>query len=209
MSNLPTRVFCSTTTATLIICYKRGLLKTMLDRAYRLSSSWSYFSDECDRLRGIFFRIKYPQRLIISTIRDLVALKTDDQPPKPAPADSTPVRVVLPFKNQASADLVRKQLTELSQKIHTGVQPVFVGNKIQEVPKVHEKKPPTVNQQYVVYQFQCDLRDASYVAYTRRHLVTSAWANKEICLPPLANIMRILGLHVTSLKIKLRNYRFF
>ena len=30
--------------------YKRGLLKTMLDRAYRLSSCWSYFSVECDRL---------------------------------------------------------------------------------------------------------------------------------------------------------------
>ena len=26
--------------------YKRGLLKTMLDRAYRLSSCWLYFSDE-------------------------------------------------------------------------------------------------------------------------------------------------------------------
>ena len=28
--------------------YKRGLLSTMLDRAYRLSSSWSYFTEECD-----------------------------------------------------------------------------------------------------------------------------------------------------------------
>ena len=26
--------------------YKRGLLKTMLDRAYRLTSCWLYFSDE-------------------------------------------------------------------------------------------------------------------------------------------------------------------
>ena len=28
--------------------YKRGLLKTMLDRVYRLSACWSYFSEECD-----------------------------------------------------------------------------------------------------------------------------------------------------------------
>jgi len=34
--------------------YKRGLLKTMLDRAFRLSSNWSYFSEECDRLNGVF-----------------------------------------------------------------------------------------------------------------------------------------------------------
>ena len=76
--------------------YKRGLLKTMLDRAYRLSSCWSYFSVECDRLRRIFFLLKYPLRLIISTIRDFVALKAEDQPVKPAPAEKPPVRIVSP-----------------------------------------------------------------------------------------------------------------
>ena len=76
--------------------YKRGLLKTMLDRAYRLSACWSYFSVECDRLRRIFFRLKYPLSLIISTIRDFVALKVEDQPLKPAPAESPPVRIVSP-----------------------------------------------------------------------------------------------------------------
>ena len=46
--------------------YKRGLLKTMLDRAFRLSSNWSYFSDECDRLKMVFSRLSYPDRLINS-----------------------------------------------------------------------------------------------------------------------------------------------
>ena len=31
--------------------YKRALLKTMLDRTFRLSSNWPYFSEECDRLK--------------------------------------------------------------------------------------------------------------------------------------------------------------
>ena len=31
--------------------YKKGLLRTMLDRTRRLSSSWTHFSDECDRLK--------------------------------------------------------------------------------------------------------------------------------------------------------------
>lgn len=30
--------------------YKRGMVKTMLDRAFRLSSSWAYLFEECDRL---------------------------------------------------------------------------------------------------------------------------------------------------------------
>ena len=48
--------------------YKRGLLKTMLDRAYRLSSNWHYFSEECDRLKLVFSRLKYPDNLVNSTI---------------------------------------------------------------------------------------------------------------------------------------------
>ena len=46
---------------------------------------------------------------------------------------------------------------------------VLVSNKIQHEIKVHEKKMPTVSQ-CVVYKFQCDLCDASYVGYTLRNL---------------------------------------
>ena len=51
--------------------YKRSLLTTMPDRAYRLSSSWIYFSDECKRLKTVFSRLKYPLHLINSTIAGL------------------------------------------------------------------------------------------------------------------------------------------
>ena len=80
------------------------------------------------------------------------------------------VRIVLPFKDQVSADFVRKQLKDLSQKTHTAIQPVFVSNKIEQNLKVQEKKLPIVNQQCVVYKFQRGLCDASYVGYTLRHL---------------------------------------
>ena len=72
--------------------YKRELLKTMLDRAYRLSACWFYFSEECDRLRVIFSRLKYPQHLINTTIKIFVASKAEDQQPIPAPGDSPTVR---------------------------------------------------------------------------------------------------------------------
>ena len=45
--------------------YKKGLLRTMLDRAHRLSSSWTFFSDECDRLRTVFSRLKYPKHSLL------------------------------------------------------------------------------------------------------------------------------------------------
>ena len=80
------------------------------------------------------------------------------------------VRVILPFRDQISADIVRKQLKDLSLKVHTTVQPVFVSRKIEQELHVKETKPPIVNQQCVVYSFQSDLCDARYVGNTREHL---------------------------------------
>ena len=34
--------------------YKQSLLTTMIDRAYRLSSTWLYFSEVCERLKSLF-----------------------------------------------------------------------------------------------------------------------------------------------------------
>ena len=92
--------------------YKRGLLKTVLDRAFRLSSNWSYFSEECDRLKVLLSRLKYPDKLINSTITRFIALKASDQP-VPPPTDTyetDPVPAVLPFKDQAPADILGGQL---------------------------------------------------------------------------------------------------
>ena len=36
--------------------------------------------------------------------------------------------------------------------------------------KLREANPPIVNQQCLVYKFQCDLCDAGYVGFTSRHL---------------------------------------
>ena len=84
----------------------------MLDRAFRLSSNWSYFSEECDRLKLVFSRLKYPDNLVNSTISRFVAAKASDQPVSSlAVIDrSDPIRVVLPFKDQASAYIVRSSL---------------------------------------------------------------------------------------------------
>ena len=57
------------------MCYKRRLLKTMLNRAYRLSSCWSYFSEECDRFKALFERLKYPLNLVNTTVKSFVASK--------------------------------------------------------------------------------------------------------------------------------------
>ena len=123
--------------------YKRGLLKTMLDRSYRLSSYWHYFSEECERLKLVFSRLKYPDNLVNSTISRFVAARASDQPvSSPAVSDRLdPIRVVLPFTDQASADIVRAQLKDSSHKIQTTVQPVFVSQKIDKTSNCEKLRP--------------------------------------------------------------------
>ena len=75
--------------------------------------------------------------------------------------------MVIPFKDQELANYVEKELKTLSIKVQTIAQPIFVSREIGQDLKVRETKPQIVNQQRVVYRFQCDLCNAGYVGYTR------------------------------------------
>ena len=85
-------------------------------------------AEESDRLKLLFSRLKYPDKLVNSSITRFVAAKASDQPvTTPTVSDrSDPILVVRPFKDQASADIARLQLKDLSHNIHKTVQPVFV-----------------------------------------------------------------------------------
>ena len=120
-----------------------------------------------EHLVTAFSCLKYPIHLVNSTIKSFVDSKVCDlqQPLSP---------VVLPFKDQISADMdvcmVKEKLKDLNLKVNTTIEPVFARWKIEQELNVKEEKPPIVNEKCVVYNFQCDLCDAGYVGYTHRHL---------------------------------------
>ena len=97
--------------------------------------------------------LHYQSHVVNSTIKSFVDSKVCDQQQPLSPPqeiDDTIRGVVLPFKDQISADIVRKQLKDLSLKVHTTIQPVFVSRKIEQELNVKETKPPIVNQQCVI-----------------------------------------------------------
>ena len=159
--------------------YKPSLLTTMIDRAHRLSSTWLYFSEECERLKSLFSRLDYPHRLINSTINTFINSRVADQQPLQASgrlAGNDVTRVIIPFKDQHSANIVKMQLKDLSIKLQTTIQPVFVSRKIGQDRKECETKPQLVNQECVVYQFKCNLCDiGSYMLVTHAGIYTPAW----------------------------------
>ena len=64
--------------------YKRSLLRTMLDRAKRLSSTQDFLSQECKNLKEIFLKLKYPEKLINSAINRLQHHRRKASPDQPS-----------------------------------------------------------------------------------------------------------------------------
>ena len=69
---------------------------------------------------------------------------------------------MLPFIDQKSADSVKRQLCHLNKKLTADLQPVFTCQKLENVLKIQEQKPPLVNQQLVVYYYKCGSCYADY-----------------------------------------------
>ena len=136
---------------------------TMLNRAHCLSSLPDLFADECDNLKAIFSKVKYPENLINSTITRFI--ESRNQPQVGNVQASAPVRIILLFKDQQSADVVRRQLSDLGKKIHNDLHPVLTSKGTADDIKVAEAKPTLINQRRIFYKLKCDLCDADYVGY--------------------------------------------
>ena len=153
--------------------YKKSLVLTMLNRAFRLSSSRKFFTEECERIKKTFVRLRYPVTLLDNIITRFTTQQRekDDHPTvEQRNIKENVVRVMLPFKDQKSADSVRRQLRSLGKTIGRKIQPIYTSKKIAAEFPTAETKPALVNLQCVVYHFKCDLCDADYVGYTCRHL---------------------------------------
>ena len=146
--------------------YKKCLIKTMVHRAKELSSTHQAFVDECRHLKSMFHRLGYPSSLVNCIIDKCDYSSTPDTKTK---SDET-LRVSIPFKDQVSVNIAKRQMRDLSSKIGIDVQPVYTSKKLEQDLKLKEIKPRIVNQHSVVYCFKCDLCDSNYVGYTTRHL---------------------------------------
>ncbi|CAH3114554.1 unnamed protein product, partial [Pocillopora meandrina] len=137
-----------------------------ITRAKELSSTHQAFADECRHLKSMFHRLGYPSSLVNCIIDKCDYSSTPDTKTK---SDET-LRVSIPFKDQVSANIAKRQMRDLSSKIGIDVQPVYTSKKLEQDLKLKEIKPCIVSQHSVVYCFKCDLSDSNYVGYTTHHL---------------------------------------
>ena len=115
----------------------------MVNRACRLSSTKEGFAKECNALRIMFSKLPYPKTLVDSTTNKFS--QEPDKEIQTVPSVDPSVYIVFPFKDQRSADRVRKNIYSQGPKIDVNVKPVFTSRKLSQTLSVKENEPPIVN----------------------------------------------------------------
>ena len=113
--------------------YERCLLSTMINRAYRLSSTPTAFSEELDKLRTTFLNLDHPVNLINSSINEFLFTIDNISAPEEASDGTSNIVVPLTSKDQKSPNSVKREMQNLSAKIGVQIKPVFQSQKISQV----------------------------------------------------------------------------
>ena len=141
----------------------------MVTRALRISSSWSHYHEECQRLNNIFHRLNYPSGLISSCIKtSLDKFHSSDKRTK-ADISSCTHRVSIPFKTQKACKAVKQSISRLSMRCDLKITAIFRSRNIASHVHNTEVKEDLVSKSNVVYKYICSC-DKSYIGYTSRYL---------------------------------------
>ena len=93
------------------------------------------------KTKAVFLKLKYPERLIDSTVsRFNHSLAQDQTRTVSTVTTDNPIHIILPFKDQISADIVRRDLRDLSAKINKNLQPIFTSRKLM-LCRIHAPTP--------------------------------------------------------------------
>ena len=109
-----------------------------------------------------FLKLKYPPRLIESTINSFIHSQGQAEP-----QHQIPLELSCCSKIRGRSTLYKKISARKLEEICAQNFPV---EKSFMTTKGVEAKPPLINQHCVVYKFSCDLCNRDYVGHTSRHL---------------------------------------
>ena len=102
----------------------------MINRAYKISSTWKSFIDECESLKQTFINLRYPLKLIDATInKSINKFISSDTTNEVDTTDERRPRIIQ--RNNYKASFTR---------IGVSLQPVFTSVEIGNILKTREKK---------------------------------------------------------------------
>lgn len=176
-SNLDTRIYKKQTDTGLLtnfrsfisFSYKLGLIKTLIDRVYRINNTWEGFICDIDNTKRILQKNEYPESLINKNIRKYV--QDQQNPNNKDKKDENKGFYKLSFIGHLSCYTEKKikQIIKKYCKPETTLKIVFTPLKLASFFSTKDKIRDYLRS-FVIYKFSCAGCVSSYVGRTTRHV---------------------------------------
>ena len=162
-----------------LFTYKKGLIKTLIDRTLCLNNTWVGFHLDLEKLKVMY---EYLLKLIDKSVYRYLGKKIINKPSETDPVKTNEnIRYFkLPFIGRFSK-FTENELQKLAKqfcKEGTNIKIVFSTFKLASLFSTKDKVPYGLKS-YVVYKFLCADCNASYVGETYRHISTRAHEHLE------------------------------
>ena len=154
--------------------YKLGLVKTLVDRVFKINNSWKGFHDDINKLSIILRKNCFPVWVIDKIVNRYVSQKLNPNTTSSTKAGMpTKHYYKLPYVGNFSR-IMQKKITKLLKrycKPDLDIKLVFTTFKLRNLFGVKDFVPQSLRSR-VVYKFQCASCNACYIGETTRHLST-------------------------------------
>ena len=160
--------------------YKTGVIKTMLHRAFTISSTYDLLHQEIERLKQVFVNNNFPMDIIESQINKFLTMKLQKEDNVSKFED-----IKLYFKNQMSSkykqqeeslrDIIDKNIKSLDENRQVKLNIYYKNRTLKNLLIINNTyKLPFEQRSHLVYQYQCKREgclSSIYVGYTECSLV--------------------------------------
>ena len=152
--------------------YKHGLLRTLLHRAYVISSSYINFHVEITKLKDIWIKNSFPVYFIDKAIKKFLNILFIKRHREKIKSDKKEVIMILPYLGVISMQLKRK----LGNLFHT----CFPDVKIKVIFSAKNRLSsgfqfkdilPNDMRSLILYKYKCSICENTYVGKTKRHYI--------------------------------------
>ena len=148
--------------------YKKSLVKTLINRTYRICSNWNNFSIDVNKLKHVLQRNGFPLKFIERIIRNYLD-KTHEVNNNTDTVIKTTHYYKLPYIGDVS-DNSRAKIRSLCKLFckNLDIKLSFNTCKVSSYFSTKSKSPSYL-QSHVVYYFKCNSCASNYVGMTTRH----------------------------------------
>ena len=153
--------------------YKNGLIKTFLNRCYKINNTWIGFDKDLENLTKILNKNQFPTKRINEVTKKYLNLKFDNRSLESNTEVKTDTNFFkLPYIGKYS-NIAQKNIQSLVKTFSGGIDVTVVLTPIKIISKFSYKDPlPFHLQSFIVYKFACASCKVCYVSETTRHFIT-------------------------------------